>query len=166
MWIKRLAGFAILLAIFGTLSLLIVGFLNKPKPISQTITDDSTQSSSPTTSPPTSQNSSDPPSSVYCIGRNPCYNQAEISKHSKKGDCWGWNKDVVINVTAFSEGYHLSKSGIDIEVSSVCGKDLSSALSGHVDIDGLTRNHEPATRNNQSSRVVPYFIGYYDADKP
>ncbi len=175
MWVKILAGVSIGLAVVGTLALLAVGFSNRPQqlpkqkvnptgaitPPAASTPAEETPSTTPTPTP-----SPTPPLTVYCIGRTPCLSAAEIAIHSSKGNCWGWNKDVVINVSAFSSNYHLSKSGIDIEVASVCGKDLSAALAGHVDISGETRNHKPSTKNNQETSVVPYFIGYYDADKP
>lgn len=165
MLIKRLAAISVAVAILGYIGLVVYGVVNKP---TQTLVPATTISGT-TKNPSPSESTTPLPgsrSSIYCMGRNPCYGQTEVAKHTKKGDCWGWNKDIVIDITAFSKGYHLAKSGIDIEVSSVCGKNLAPALSGHVDIDGLTRNHKPDTKNNQERNVVPYFIGYVDSSKP
>lgn len=176
MLIKKLAGLAIVIAVVGSVSLISYGIANKPapqptkagSPATNTAAPQSAQTTTPSdVAPPPAETPTPTPSpTVYCIGRSPCYSPLDVSRHSKKGDCWGWNKDVVINVSEFSKSYHRNKSGVDIEVASVCGQDLSKSLGGHVDIDGLTRNHEPATKNNQNSKVTPYFVGYFDADKP
>lgn len=112
--------------------------------------------------------SSTPSSSgkTYCGGRTPCYGPKDVASHGSSGNCWGWNNDVVINISTFDKAYHKTKSGISsIEVSGVCGKDLSPALGGSVSAGGQTRNHLQATKVNASSNTNSYIIGYYDATK-
>ncbi len=72
-----------------------------------------------------------------------------------------------MNITGFDAAYHKGKSGISsIEVGGVCGKDLAGSLGGSVSADGQTRNHNSATKSNADRNMIPYFVGYYDANKP
>lgn len=104
--------------------------------------------------------------SIYCAGRSPCYGPADLASHSSPGNCWGYNNDRVIDISSFDAGYHKSKTGISsIEVSGVCGTNLSSSLAGGVSADGQTRNHNTSTKTNADQSLIPYFRGYYDAAK-
>ncbi len=104
---------------------------------------------------------------VYCGGRTPCYSPREVATHTSSSNCWGWNLDRVINLSGFDSGFHVVKSGISsIAISSICGKDLSSSLSGQVAAEGQTRNHNATTKQNADNNMRPYFVGYLDAAKP
>jgi hypothetical protein len=103
---------------------------------------------------------------TYCGGRIPCYGPKEVASHSSAGNCWGWNGDVVINISGFDTAYHQAKSGIgSIEISQICGKDLGPSLGGGVSAGGQTRNHLQATKSNSSANTAPYFVGYFDSSK-
>lgn len=104
--------------------------------------------------------------SVFCGGSSPCYGPREVGQHAVSGNCWGWNADRVYNITQLDSGFHKAKSGISIEISQVCGKDLAPALSGSVSAGGATRNHNPTTKSNADQNETPYFVGYFDANKP
>jgi hypothetical protein len=113
-----------------------------------------------------SSGSSASSSPTYCGGRVPCYGSSDVAAHGSSGNCWGWNGDRVINITGFDVAYHQAKTGIsNIQVSSVCGGSLAGALSGSVSAEGQTRNHNQTTKNNGDKNEIPYFVGYYDANK-
>lgn len=109
-----------------------------------------------------------PKAAVYCGGRSPCYGKSEVASHSSQGNCWGWNLDRVINISGFDSAFHQARSGISsIQVSGVCGVDLTGALGGVVKAGSApANNHTQATKGNSSSNVSPYFVGFYDAKKP
>ena len=114
-----------------------------------------------------SSSESAPTGPLYCQGRLPCYSASQIAQHSGNGDCWGWNGDRVINISGFDAAYHIAKSGVsNIQISSVCGKDLAPSLNGSVSAGGKTRDHTAATKNNSERNEIPYFIGYFDSAKP
>jgi hypothetical protein len=106
---------------------------------------------------------------TYCNNRSPCYGRADVAAHNSAGNCWGWNRDEVFNITKLDKGYHVSKSGISsIEVSGVCGTDLAASLAGSVSAGGQTRNHLTVTKMNASATVSlssPYWVGYFDSSK-
>lgn len=103
---------------------------------------------------------------TYCGGRAPCYGPKDIASHSASGNCWGYNGDRVMNVGSFDSAYHQAKSGISsIQISQVCGADLSKSLGGSVSAGGQTRNHNQTTKSNIDKNMTPYFIGYFDAGK-
>lgn len=127
------------------------------KQTASNLSSSSSQSTSTTTST----------SATYCNGRTPCYGPKDVASHASAGNCWGWNVDKVYNITSFDTGYHKDKSGIGtIEVSGVCGKDLTGSLVGTVSAGGQTRNHLQSTKTNASANTNPYMVGYYDAKKP
>lgn len=102
----------------------------------------------------------------YCGGRIPCYGPKDVATHASQGNCWGWNGDVVINISGFDAAYHVAKSGISsIQTSQVCGKDLGSSLSGGVSAGGQSRNHLQSTKSNMNANTAPYYVGYFDATK-
>jgi hypothetical protein len=104
---------------------------------------------------------------TYCGGRIPCYGPKDVSSHGSMGNCWGYNGDRVIDLHGFDAGYHQTKSGISsIEVSAVCGKNLAPALSGNISVEGQTRNHNTTTKSNADKNEFPYFVGYFDSNKP
>lgn len=104
---------------------------------------------------------------TYCNGRSPCYGKSDVSKHSGSGNCWGYNIDRVIDISGFDAGYHQTKSGIsNIQVSGVCGTNLAPSLAGSVSADGQTRVHNSSTKSNADANEIPYFVGYFDANKP
>jgi hypothetical protein len=103
----------------------------------------------------------------YCGGRLPCYGPHDVASHNTKGNCWGWNKDRVINISGFDAAYHEAKSGVSsIEVSQICGKDLSSSLNGGAEVEGQSHDHNQTTKDNSDANVIPYFVGYFDNSKP
>ncbi len=107
------------------------------------------------------------PTQVYCGGRLPCYGTREVGGHSDTGNCWGWNGERVINISGLDAAYHEVKSGISsIQIGSICGHDLGPALSGQASAEGKTRNHNQTTKSNADINEVPYFTGYFDANKP
>ncbi|QQS19423.1 hypothetical protein IPL85_04025 [Candidatus Saccharibacteria bacterium] len=90
-----------------------------------------------------------------------------MAAHGSAGNCWGYNGNRVINISGFDAAYHKAKSGIgSVEVSGVCGKDLSGSLGGSVSAEGQTRNHNAATKSNADRNLIPYFVGYFDVNKP
>lgn len=104
---------------------------------------------------------------TYCGGASPCYSPREVGQHNSSGNCWGYNGDRVINVSGLDAGYHMGRTGLNIQISSVCGKDLAPALSGQVSAsDGSTRNHNPTTKANSDVNEIPYLVGYIDKSKP
>ncbi|MBP6038215.1 MAG: hypothetical protein KA604_02645 [Candidatus Saccharimonas sp.] len=107
------------------------------------------------------------PTVVYCQGASPCYGPKDVATHASIGNCWGYNGNRVINISGFDTSFHSSKSGVSsIEISSICGKDLSPALRGSVNAEGQSRNHNTGTKNNADRSMIPYFVGYFDATKP
>ncbi len=117
-------------------------------------------------SPVVPKNTTTVTASLYCGGSSPCYGPREVGQHAGAGNCWGWNGDRVYNVTQLDSGFHMAKSGISIEISQVCGKDLAPALNGSVSAGGTTRNHNPTSKSNVDQNETPYFVGYFDANKP
>lgn len=119
--------------------------------------------------PPRSHTSSSTPVATgptYCGGRLPCYGPHDVAAHSSAGDCWGWNKDRVINISGFDLAYHITISGISsIRISSVCGHDLAPSLDGQVSAGGQTRDHNQTTKDNADPNEIPYFVGYFDPNK-
>ncbi len=124
--------------------------------------------SAPPPAPPKSNTSGSGSSGVtYCGGASPCYGPKEVATHSGNGNCWGWNGNRVINISGLDAGYHKAATGISsIEVSQVCGKDLAPSLDGRVSAEGQTRDHNPTTKANIDSNERPYFVGYFDSNKP
>ncbi len=105
---------------------------------------------------------------TYCGGRIPCYNAKDVAAHGSKGNCWGWLGDRVINVSGFDVSFHAARSGVStIELSSICGKDLTPAVSGRVPGDGYAggHNHELGAKSNSDKNYLSYFVGYFDANK-
>ncbi|HET6925190.1 MAG TPA: hypothetical protein VFH39_05160 [Candidatus Saccharimonadales bacterium] len=104
---------------------------------------------------------------TYCSGRSPCYGKADVARHSSAGDCWGYNLDRVIDISGFDLGYHIAKSGISsIRISGVCGTNLAPALDGSLSAGGQTRNHLASTKSNSDPNEIPYFVGFFDPNKP
>ncbi len=121
----------------------------------------------PSAQTPSSPGTTAKPATVYCDGASPCYGPREVASHGSAGNCWGYNAGRVMNISAFDGAYHKAKSGIgSIEVGGVCGKDLAGSLGGSVSADGQTRNHNSTTKSNADRNMIPYFVGYYDANKP
>ncbi len=107
-----------------------------------------------------------PSGPTYCSGRIPCYGPNDVSSHNASGNCWGYNGDRVMNISNFDSAYHQAKSGIgSIQVGSVCGSNLASALRGDISVDGQTRDHNQSTKSNSEKNMIPYFVGYFDASK-
>ena len=107
-----------------------------------------------------------PTTPTYCGGRSPCYGPKDVAAHSSAGNCWGWNGDRVMNISNLDANFHQAKSGISsIQVSDVCGHDLAASLSGSVSAGGQTRNHNNSTKSNSDRNEIPYFVGYFDANK-
>lgn len=102
---------------------------------------------------------------VYCSGLTPCYGPSTMAQHtSVTGSCWGYNLTWVIDLTAFAPDHPAGPSNILSSV--LCGKDISSALSGNTNVSG-THNHNTDTKNNTANSILSsYRVGYYDASKP
>ncbi len=105
---------------------------------------------------------------TYCGGATPCYGPNDVAKHGSSGNCWGSLGDSVFNVTGLDAGLHVAASGVKtIQVSSVCGKDLSAALNGGVSTPEYPSGHvHLAARRATDSNYAPYFVGYFDSSKP
>lgn len=107
---------------------------------------------------------------VYCDGASPCYGPKDIASHASPGNCWGWNETRVINISGLDAGFHQNKTGISsIEIGSICGRDLAPALAGAPGTapNGVApQNHKPTTKSNADANERPYFVGYFDANKP
>jgi hypothetical protein len=108
---------------------------------------------------------------TYCQGASPCYGPKEVAGHGSAGNCWGWNINRVIDISGLDVGYHQGKSGVSsIELSQICGHDLAPALNGQVSAPdyngGQGYNHPQSAKDNSNSALSPYFIGYFDSNKP
>ena len=122
----------------------------------------------PPAAPKSNSNGSSTAGATYCDGATPCYGPKEVGAHNTKGNCWGWNGTRVINITGLDTGFHQAKTGISsVEVSTICGKDLSPALSGQIGTaDAPARSHNASTKANADNSERPYFVGYFDSNKP
>ena len=106
---------------------------------------------------------------VYCGGRVPCYGTSGVASHNSSGNCWGWLGDRVINVSAFDSGFHAARSGVgSIQIGSICGKDLSSAINGGATTPEYPNGHvhKNGASSNTDANYLGYFVGYYDSSKP
>ncbi len=134
------------------------------KPASAVQTPTATPTPTPTQTPVATPSA---PNVVYCGGATPCYGPREIAGHASAGNCWGWNGNRVINISGLDTGYHKTKTGIgSIEVGGVCGKNLAGSLDGSISAEGQTRDHNTSTKTNADRNMIPYFVGYYDSNKP
>lgn len=114
---------------------------------------------SPSTRPSTS-----PSPATYCGGKTPCYGPRDLAAHAQPGSCWGYNRDVVIDLTAWAPA-HPGGPNV-VENSTICGQDLSSFLSGQKSSNGQTHTHSSGTQNNTNAQLNSYKVGTYDAMKP
>lgn len=105
---------------------------------------------------------------TYCGGRSPCYGPNDVAKHGSSGNCWGWLGDRVINVSGFDASFHAARSGIsNIQVSGVCGKDLTPAVSGSVSTsDSPGHDHAKGAKSSADSSYAGYYAGFFDSSKP
>src|ERR1035438_6412751 len=112
----------------GTVSVTVaVGPANAPPPITHGSSSGSATSAAVAT---------------YCGGRAPCLGPSEVAQHGSSGNCWGWLGDRVINVSAFDSGFHAARSGVStIQLASICGKDLTSAVNGGVSTPEYPNGH-------------------------
>lgn len=108
------------------------------------------------------------PQVTYCGGRSPCYGPKDMAARVAKGNCYGWNGELVFNVTSLDEQYHKPLTQIDsVETSTICGKDLGPALRGQIGVPGADAHaHKSSTINNTQANLLQFFVGYYDAKKP
>lgn len=108
------------------------------------------------------------PPATYCGGRSPCFSAKEVASHGTKGNCYGWNGDLVFNVSSLDEQYHKSLTGIpSVETSTICGKDLGPALRGQIGVPGAeAHNHKSTSINNTQANLLSFQVGYYDPKKP
>lgn len=104
------------------------------------------------------------PAPVYCAGKTPCYGKTTLAQHTSLSNCWGFNKDWVINLTGYAPAH---PRGTNTVLSTItCGKDIAGVLAGSVSVNG-THNHASATKTNATSSILKtYFVGYYDGSKP
>jgi hypothetical protein len=86
----------------------------------------------------------------------------------------------VIDITNFApdhSGSGQGSKGTLEEPTTVCGHDVSQILKGNQEIPGFTGAHDGKTyktyqhksetiNNSSTSDLKPYFVGYYDANKP
>ncbi len=115
---------------------------------------------------------------VYCGGKTPCYGRSDLAAHGSVSNCWGWNKDWVINITSYQPNHSASKSSSATSdlasASTTCNHDIAAVLAGSAAIPGYKtsggstkHSHKSATKDNTStSRLNAYRVGYYDANKP
>ena len=119
--------------------------------------------------PSTAKSAPSPAGSAYCKGRVPCYGVKDVAAHGAKGNCWGWLGDRVINISSFDASFHVTRSGISsVELSSVCGKDISPSVNGQVSAGEYTSGHEHnlGAKSSADKNYLPYFVGYFDNTKP
>lgn len=113
--------------------------------------------------------STGPAAATYCGGRVPCYNASDVSKHGASGNCWGWLGDRVINISGFDVSFHAARSGVStIQVSGVCGKDISAAVGGKVSTSDYPggHDHQLGAKSSSDPNYLGYFVGYFDSSKP
>lgn len=115
---------------------------------------------------------------VYCGGKTPCYGRSDLAAHGSVNNCWGWNKDWVINITSYQPNHSASKSSSATSdlasASTTCNHDIAAVLAGSAAIPGYKtsggstkHSHKSSTKDNAStSRLNSYRVGYYDANKP
>ena len=115
---------------------------------------------------------------VYCGGKTPCYGRSDLAAHGSVSNCWGWNKDWVINITSYQPNHSASKSSSATSdlanTSATCNHDIAAVLAGSTAIPGYKtsggstkHSHKSSTKDNTStSRLTAYRVGYYDANKP
>lgn len=115
---------------------------------------------------------------VYCGGKTPCYGRSDLAAHGSTNNCWGWNKDWVINITSYQPNHSASKSSSATSdlasASTTCNHDIAAVLAGTAAIPGYKtsggstkHSHKSSTKDNTStSRLTAYRVGYYDANKP
>ena len=115
---------------------------------------------------------------IYCGGKTPCYGRSDLAAHGSVNNCWGWNKDWVINITSYQPNHAASKSSSATSdlasASTTCNHDIAAVLAGSAAIPGYKtsggstkHSHKSATKDNTStSRMTSYRVGYYDANKP
>jgi hypothetical protein len=109
------------------------------------------------------------PSATYCGGASPCYGPRDVASHGSSGNCWGWLGTRVLNVSGFDAGFHAARSGVgNIQLSSICGKDLMPSISGQVSTGEYPsgHDHQLGAKNSSDTNYVGYFVGYFDSSKP
>lgn len=112
---------------------------------------------------PTVKPTATPVPTAYCGGKTPCYGPADLAAHATLSNCWGFNKDWVIDLTKYAPKHPAGTNRV--VASSTCGKDIAGALAGSVSVSG-THNHNSSTKGNTaSSQLTTFRIGYYDATK-
>lgn len=101
---------------------------------------------------------------TYCNGRAPCYSKSDVASHNSGGNCWSWNIDRVINVTALVQIHQVE--GVDIETNQICGHDAAPSLSGSQGVPSSPSGHphNKDTQKNNSTNLV--FVGFFDSTKP
>lgn len=118
----------------------------------------------PTPTPAPAPTPAPTPTPVYCGGKTNCYGKSALAAHTGFSSCWGYNGDIIFDLTSYAPMHPGGESRV--LATAVCGKSISGVLNGSVSVNG-TYNHSSATKNNSaSSDLMPYVVGYYDANKP
>ncbi len=104
------------------------------------------------------------PAPSYCGGLSPCYGVSTLAAHATSGNCWGYNINVMYNLTGFAPN-HPNGPG-NVTSGTTCGKNIASVLSGGTASGGGAHNHTSGTKNNTNSLFLQYKVGYYDPSKP
>ncbi|HXH26259.1 MAG TPA: cytochrome b5 domain-containing protein, partial [Candidatus Acidoferrum sp.] len=99
---------------------------------------------------------------VYCGGKSPCYGPSDMAAHKVSSNCWGYNINIVYNLTAFAPVHPGGSSRIG---GPECGNNIAGYLNGSLSNNG-SHDHSSSTKNNTSSLLLQYKVGYYDANKP
>lgn len=101
-------------------------------------------------------------SPTYCSGRTPCYGASDLAAHSSASNCWGYNLDRVINLTAYSPNH---PAGGNL-TSGTCTKNLAGYLNGSSSISGIGSHNHTSTTKSNAGQISSYLVGYYDSSKP
>jgi hypothetical protein len=126
----------------------------------------STPTTPTTPTQPTTPTTPAPPAPVYCGGKtdHPCYGKSDLAAHASTSNCWGFNKDWMIDLSGYAPKH--PDGANKVITTAACGKDIAGILGGTVSSNG-THNHKSATKTNSStSQLKSSMIGYYDASKP
>lgn len=105
-----------------------------------------------------------PPPVVYCAGKTPCYGPSDMAQHTTSSNCWGYNLTWVIDLTRYAP--HHPNGPQNINVSSICGKDIHGALTGSTYVNGTHYHHSDTINNGSTSQMSSYRVGYFDKNKP
>lgn len=96
-----------------------------------------------------------------------------MATHATIGNCWGWNLDWVLDITAYAPNHKGGVTAGNLQsTTSTCNHDIhailtgAAAISGYRDEDGSSKHNHQSNTNNNGSNMASYFKGYYDPAKP